>query len=168
MRLRVVPQSTKIFVTNNSPSSALRSFFCSQLAIAERNSFSTLAEASLEENFKTPSALFTSIPRIISATKRILRGEVGTFCNFAKYMVFRASFLFSAEILFLAPIYLVFFIISDKCLLFFLITCMSTECTCRGKLAQLVTYHVFSNINRDKFISVMNCDCMPNEIRRNH
>ena len=29
---------------------------------------------------------------------RIFRGEVGTFCNFAKYMVLRASFLFSADI----------------------------------------------------------------------
>ena len=68
----------------------LRSFFCSQLAIAERSNFSTLAAASFEEHFKTPSALFTSIPRIISATRRILRGEVGTFCNLAKYMVLRA------------------------------------------------------------------------------
>ena len=71
--------------------------------------FSTLAAASFEENFKTPSALFTSIPRIMSATRRILRGEVGTFCNFAKYMVLRASFLFSADIFFLAPIILLLY-----------------------------------------------------------
>ncbi|EJX05706.1 hypothetical protein EVA_06185 [gut metagenome] len=102
--MSVAPPSTKILVTNNSPLSALRSFFCSQLAIAERSNFSTLAAASFEENFKTPSALFTSIPRIMSATKRILRGEVGTFCNLAKYMVLRASFLLSADIFFLAPI----------------------------------------------------------------
>ena len=42
----------------------------------------------LLENFKTPSARNTSIPRIMSTTRRILRGEVGTFRNFAKYMVF--------------------------------------------------------------------------------
>ena len=29
----------------------------------------------------------TSIPRIMSTTRRILRGEVGTFRNFAKYMI---------------------------------------------------------------------------------
>ena len=33
--LSVAPPSTKILVTNNSPLSALRSFFCAQLAIAE-------------------------------------------------------------------------------------------------------------------------------------
>ena len=51
--MSVAPPSTKICVTNNSPLSALRSFFCSQLAIAERSNFSTLAAASFEENFKT-------------------------------------------------------------------------------------------------------------------
>ena len=34
----------------------------------------------------------------------------------------------------------------------FLITCMAAECTCRCKFTQFVSYHVFCNVNRNKFI----------------
>ena len=45
---------------------------------------------------------------------------------------------------------------------------MSAETTGRCKLTELVTNHVFSNINRDKLVSVMNCNGMSHEIRGNH
>ena len=53
-------------------------------------------------------------------------------------------------------------------LLFFLVTSMTTESTSWCKFTQLMTNHVFSNVNRNKFVSVVNCNCMPYEIRRNH
>ena len=110
IRLRVVAASTFTDTTNSSPLSARRSFFCSQLAIAERRSFSTGIAASLFENLNTPNALNTSIPRIVSTIKRILRGELGTFRNLAKETFFRDSFLASADTFFLLPIlYLPFY-----------------------------------------------------------
>ena len=42
---------------------------------------------------------------------------------------------------------------------------MSSECTCRSELSQFVTYHLLGYINRNKLISVMNCDCMADEVR---
>ena len=37
-----------------------------------------------------------------------------------------------------------------------------------GKLAEFVAYHVFSYINGDKFVTVMNCECMANEFGGDH
>ena len=45
---------------------------------------------------------------------------------------------------------------------------MSSECTSWSKFAQLVSYHILGNINRNKFISIVNCNCMAYKIRRNH
>ena len=45
---------------------------------------------------------------------------------------------------------------------------MTSKLTSRSKFAQLMTYHIFSHINRNKFITIMNCYCMTNKIRRNH
>ena len=45
---------------------------------------------------------------------------------------------------------------------------MTLECAGRGKLTQLVAYHVLSDINRNELVSVMNCDRMAYEVRRNH
>ena len=45
---------------------------------------------------------------------------------------------------------------------------MATETTCRGELTELVSYHVLSNVNRDEFISIVNCNCMSHEIGGNH
>ena len=45
---------------------------------------------------------------------------------------------------------------------------MASERTRRGKLAQLMSNHIFRNINRNEFISIVNCNGMPNKIRRNH
>ena len=48
------------------------------------------------------------------------------------------------------------------------VTSVSSECTSWSELAQLVSYHIFGNINRNKFISIVNCNSMAYEIRRNH
>ena len=45
---------------------------------------------------------------------------------------------------------------------------MSSKVSCRGEFAEFVTYHLLSNVNRDKLVSVMNCDCMADEVRRDH
>ena len=45
---------------------------------------------------------------------------------------------------------------------------MAFECSCRGKLAKLVTNHVFSNINRNELVSIMNCDSVAYEVRGDH
>ena len=45
---------------------------------------------------------------------------------------------------------------------------MASECPCRSELTKLVTYHILSNINRNKLVSIMNCDGVAYEVRRNH
>ena len=45
---------------------------------------------------------------------------------------------------------------------------MAFECSCRRELTKLVAYHVLSNINRNKLISIMNCDGVTYKVRRNH
>ncbi len=45
---------------------------------------------------------------------------------------------------------------------------MASESTCRSKLAQLMSDHIFGNVNRNKFISVMNRNSMTYKIRRYH
>ena len=49
-----------------------------------------------------------------------------------------------------------------------LVAGMATE-TARGReLAQLVSYHVLGDLDRDEFVTVVNCNCMSHEIRGNH
>ena len=45
---------------------------------------------------------------------------------------------------------------------------MAFECSCRGKLAKLVTNNVFSNINRNELVSIMNCNSVAYEVWRDH
>ncbi len=45
---------------------------------------------------------------------------------------------------------------------------MATELACGSKLAQLMSNHVFSNVNRNKLISVVNGYRMTYEVGRNH
>ena len=45
---------------------------------------------------------------------------------------------------------------------------VATEGARGGELAQLVSYHVFRYVNRDELITIVNCDSMTYEIRRNH
>ena len=52
--------------------------------------------------------------------------------------------------------------------LFFLVTYMTAELAGGCELTELVTYHVFSNINRDEFVSVVNCNGMTHEVGRYH
>ncbi|AEW20719.1 hypothetical protein BFO_1549 [Tannerella forsythia 92A2] len=54
-----------------------------------------------------------------------MRGELGTLRNFAKETLFKASFLASADIFFLLPIYFIFFIF------LLLVSSMATEYTRR-------------------------------------
>ena len=48
------------------------------------------------------------------------------------------------------------------------VTRVATETTSWSKLSKLVSYHILCNINRDKFVTVMNCNSMSYEIRRYH
>ena len=132
--------------------------------------FLNLRSSFLIENFNIPKALNTSIPRTMSATRRILRGEEGTLRSVAQYKVFRASLIFSAEFLFLTPIVFNSFLIqiSSYPSLFLLVACVSTEDTCRGELAQLVSNHVLSHVNRDKFVSIMHSKRVAYKVRCNH
>ena len=44
---------------------------------------------------------------------------------------------------------------------------MAFESSCRSKLSKLVTDHVLSYIDRNKFISIMNCKCMTYKFWKN-
>ena len=48
------------------------------------------------------------------------------------------------------------------------VTRVTTECAGRSELAQLVTHHILGYIHRDELVTIMNCDSMTYEIRRNH
>ena len=45
---------------------------------------------------------------------------------------------------------------------------MSTEATGGCELTELVANHVLSNVNRDKFVTVMNCNSVSHEVGGNH
>ena len=45
---------------------------------------------------------------------------------------------------------------------------MTFECAGGGKLSELVTDHILSNINGNKLIAVVNCDGVADEVRRDH
>ena len=79
------------------------SFFVSQLAIAERNNFPRLVEATFQLNCKMFNDLFTSTPRIKSATNLILRGEIPELFKCAIAIDFLFSLSCSALKRFLAP-----------------------------------------------------------------
>src|SRR5690606_35148526 len=98
---------------------------------------------------------------MMSATKRILRGEVGQLFNFAKAKSLCASLSFSLLILFLDPIAYLFFT-------FIFCTCVPSECTGWRELSQFVPYHVFSYIHRDELFPVVNREGLSYKIRRNH
>ena len=42
---------------------------------------------------------------------------------------------------------------------------MTSECAGRSEFSKFVTYHLLRYINRNKLVSVMNCDCMADEVR---
>ena len=54
------------------------------------------------------------------------------------------------------------------CLSLLLITGMAAETACKRELTKLVADHILSNVNRDKFVSVMNCNSVSYKIRRDH
>src|SRR5699024_5153901 len=95
---------------------------------------------------------------MMSATRRILRGEVGQSRMTAIAFCFFSAFSFSALIAFLASIFY----------LFFLVTTVPTECTGGSELAEFVPYHILSNIHRNEFVSVVDSDRLTHEVRRNH
>jgi len=43
---------------------------------------------------------------------------------------------------------------------------MAPEYACMGELAEFVAYHIFGDIDRDKFMAIVNGDGMPDEFRR--
>ena len=45
---------------------------------------------------------------------------------------------------------------------------MTFECAGRGELSELVTYHLLSNVNRNKLVSIMNGDGVADEVRGDH
>src|SRR6056300_525037 len=130
------------------------SFFACQLASALNKSFSRRLEASFGLYFKMAKAFSTSTPRIWSATKRILRGEVGQSLSLAIAIAFFAALSASAVCFFLAPIsYLFLFILT-----------VTTEVTGWRKFTEFVTYHVLSYIHRNKCLSVVYTDSLTNKV----
>ena len=45
---------------------------------------------------------------------------------------------------------------------------MASESSRRRKLSELVSYHIFRDIYRNKLVSIMNGDGVTHEIRRDH
>ena len=45
---------------------------------------------------------------------------------------------------------------------------MASECSCRSELTEFVAYHVLSNVNRNKLVSIMNSDSVTHKVRRYH
>lgn len=45
---------------------------------------------------------------------------------------------------------------------------MTTEVTCRCEFTELVTYHVFGNVNRNKLITIVNGKGVANEFGSDH
>jgi len=100
--------------------------------------------------------------------------KVGDICYYnqeavsaliAKYWLRRACLRSSAFICFLAPIIYFF---SKGYNLLFPITRMTSKASCGAKLSELMSNHILSNVNRDKFISVMNCNSVSHKFRGNH
>ncbi len=52
--------------------------------------------------------------------------------------------------------------------LFLLVAGVAAECARRSKFTKLVAYHVFSNIDRDELVAVVDCESVAYEVRRNH
>ena len=52
--------------------------------------------------------------------------------------------------------------------LFLLIACMTAESAGKSKFAKLMTYHVFSDIDRNKLVAVMHGESVADEIGRDH
>lgn len=52
--------------------------------------------------------------------------------------------------------------------LFFLVAGVAAEIAGGGKLAKLVTNHIFGYVNGDEFVTVVNSESMAYEVRRNH
>ena len=65
--------------------------------------------ACLRVNFKIFKAMNTSLPRMISATRRILRGDEGSLFNFANAEFLRSSFIRSAISLLRAPMLMILY-----------------------------------------------------------
>ena len=45
---------------------------------------------------------------------------------------------------------------------------MTSEATGGCELTELVAYHVLSNVDRDEFVTIMNCNSVSHEVRGNH
>lgn len=45
---------------------------------------------------------------------------------------------------------------------------MAFESSCRRKFAELMAYHVLSDVNRNELVSIMNCDSVAYEVRGDH
>src|SRR6056300_563172 len=115
MRLSIRPLSTLISLTIKPASSrSAPSFFACQFAIALNSNFSKRLDASFGLYFKMANAFSTSTPRIWSATKRILRGDVGQSLSLAIAIAFFAALSASAACLFLAPISIISYSYRDR------------------------------------------------------
>ena len=52
--------------------------------------------------------------------------------------------------------------------LLLVVAAVAAEATCVGELTEAMAYHVLGNVNRDKFITVMNCNSVAHEIGGDH
>ena len=45
---------------------------------------------------------------------------------------------------------------------------MTAKPTCGGELSKFMTHHIFSNVDRNELITIMNSNGMSHKIRGNH
>ena len=97
-----------------------------------------------------------------------LTGGSRNILQFRKIHGLKGFFSFFSRYFFSCSHYIITLLFQINPVLFFLVTSVSSESTSWSKFAQLVSYHIFGNINRNKFISIVNCNSMAYKIRRNH
>ena len=111
--MSIAPPSTRISLMNTCAASiSAPSFLTFQFSIAESNSLCKEVAASFWLNFRIANAFSTEIPRTKSATKRILRGDVGQLFNLAKATLRFASLISIAFSLLRTPIAFIFYLYS--------------------------------------------------------
>ena len=52
--------------------------------------------------------------------------------------------------------------------LLLVITSMTAKSTGESELTKAMADHILGNVDRDKFVTVVDCNCMSHEIRGNH
>src|SRR5512143_2146949 len=136
------------FTYRSSTSTAVpaASAFCLALATAERSVLSICSAAFFFVNWRIAYASPTPLPRIRSATSRILRGLCRLWREIARASIARS-------LLRLGP-------------LVGQLAAVPAEQPRRRKLAQLVPYHVLRDVHRHELVAVVHRQRVADEFRR--